>query len=154
MVCDNPKAAALERAKKNNISVFLFNPKTFSSREDYERIIISILKAEKAELVVLAGFMRILTPYFIHAYKNRILNIHPSLLPQFKGAHAILDAFEAGAKETGATVHLVTNKLDSGRILLQKKVKVSAKDTLKSLESKIHKVEHQIYPLAIQKLIP
>lgn len=153
MVCDNPKAAALERAKKNNIPIFLFNPRTFSSREDYERIIVSILKAEKVELVALAGFMRILTPYFIRTYKNRILNIHPSLLPEFKGAHAIRDVFEARVKETGATVHLVTNELDSGRILLQKKVKVSKQDTLESLEKKIHKVEHQVYPLAIRRYL-
>lgn len=151
MVCDNPKAYALKRANKNNNPIFLFNPKTFSSREDYERIIVSILKAEKVDLVVLAGFMRILTPYFIRAYKNRILNIHPSLLPDFKGAHAIRDAYKAGVKETGATVHLVTNKLDSGPVLLQGKVKISKDDTLKSLEAKIHRMEHQIYPLAISR---
>ena len=153
MVCDNPRAYALKRAKKNHVPVFLFNPKLFKSRADYERILVSILKAEDVKLVALAGFMRILTPYFIRAYRNRILNIHPSLLPKFKGAHAVRDAFQAKAKETGATVHLVTNRLDSGRILFQKRVKVSAKDNLKSLESRIHKVEHEIYPLAVHRYL-
>lgn len=153
MVCDNPNAYALKRAKQADVPVFLFNPKLFKSREDYEKIIVSILKNEKVDLVVLAGFMRILTPYFIRAYKNQILNIHPSLLPQFKGAHAIRDAFEAGVRETGVTVHRVTNELDSGAVVLQAKVKVSKKDTLAGLEKKIHRVEHQIYPLAISRCI-
>ena len=153
MVCDNPKAFALKRARKHEIPVFLFAPKRFKSREDYERILVSILKSEKVDLVVLAGFMRILTPYFIRTYKSRILNIHPSLLPNFKGAHAIRDAFQAGVSVTGVTVHLVTDKLDSGRIILQKKVRVSKKDSLKSLEEKIHRVEHQIYPPAVSRRI-
>lgn len=151
MVCDNPKAYALKRARTGRIPVFLFNPARFKSRKAYERVIVSVLKRENVDLVVLAGFMRLLTPYFIRAYRNRVLNIHPSLLPKFKGAHAIRDAFESGVKETGATVHVVTDKLDSGPILLQKKVKVSKKDTLKTLEAKIHRIEHEIYPLAIRR---
>ncbi len=153
MVCDNPKAYALTRARKHRVPVFLFDPRHFKSREDYERIIVSILKSENVGLVALAGFMRILTPYFIRVYKNRIVNIHPSLLPKFKGSHAIRDALEAGAKVTGATVHVVTNQLDAGPIILQKKVKISSMDTSKSLEKRIHRTEHQIYPLAIKRYI-
>ena len=153
MVCDNPKAYALKRAHKNNIPVFLFNPKLFKTREEYEKLIVRILKSQKVDLVVLAGFMRILTPYFIRAYRNRMLNIHPSLLPNFKGAHAIRDAFDTEVRETGVTVHVVTKDVDAGPIVLQKKVKISNQDTLKSLESKIHRVEHQIYPLAIKRFI-
>jgi phosphoribosylglycinamide formyltransferase-1 len=153
MVCDKPNAHALIRAKKSGVPALLFNPKRFRSRGDYEKLIVSVLRNEKVDLIVLAGFMRILTPYFIRAYRDRILNIHPSLLPKFKGAQAIRDAFDAGARETGATVHLVTNRLDSGRILLQKKVKISQKDSLHSLEKKIHKAEHEIYPKAISRRI-
>ena len=153
MVCDNPKAFALKRAHKYKIPVVLISPKVFKTREAYERVLVRILKNEGVDLVVLAGFMRILTPYFVRAYRNRILNIHPALLPNFKGAHAIRDAFEAGVKETGVTVHFVTAKVDSGRAILQKKVKISKRDTLKTLEEKIHRVEHQLYPAAIQRVI-
>ena len=153
MICDNPKAAALRRAHRHDIPVFLFNPKLFKNRVSYEKLIVRILKNQKVDLVVLAGFMRILTPYFIRAYRRRILNIHPSLLPRFKGAHAIRDAFKAGEKETGVTVHVVTKEVDAGPIILQKKVKISKRDTLKSLESKIHRVEHLLYPLAIQRYL-
>ncbi len=153
MICDNPKAIALRRAHKHQVPVFLFNPKLFKDRTSYEKLIVRVLKNQKVDLVVLAGFMRVLTPSFIRAYRNKILNIHPSLLPKFKGAHAIRDAFKAGEKQTGVTVHVVTKDVDAGPIVLQKKVRISKRDTLKSLESKIHCVEHEIYPLAIRKYI-
>jgi len=153
MVCDNPKARALKRAARHKIPVCLISPKLFKTREDYERVVAGILKNQGVSLVVLAGFMRIFSPYFIRAYKGRILNIHPSYLPEFKGAHAIRDAFRAGAKETGVTVHGVTDKVDAGPVLLQRRVKISKNDTLKTLEKKIHRVEHRIYPAAIQKFI-
>ncbi len=149
MVCDNPKAKALERARRHEVPVFLMSPKLFKTREDYERLLVRVLKLEAVDLVVLAGFMRILSPTFVRAYKNRIVNIHPSLLPAFKGAHAIRDAFEAGVRETGVSVHIVTEEVDAGPVLLQEKVKVSKKDTLRSLETKIHRVEHSLYPRAI-----
>ncbi len=153
MVCDSPKAYALERARKHGIPVFLFNPRLFKKREDYEKIVISVLKSQAVELVVLAGFMRVLTPYFVRAYRNRILNIHPALLPNFKGAHAIRDAFEARVKVTGVTVHFVTADVDAGPAILQKRVKIAKSDTLESLEKKIHRVEHEIYPKAIARVI-
>ena len=153
LVCDNPKAHAIRRAARHGIPAVVVSPKLFHSRADYEKFILRVLKNQKVDFVVLAGFMRILTPGFVRAYRNKILNVHPSLLPAFKGAHAIRDAFQAGVKETGVTVHVVTVKLDSGPILMQKKVRISKADTLKSLESKIHRVEHQGYPRAIQKFI-
>ena len=153
MVCDNPKAYALKRAHEHHIPVVLISPKLFKSREAYEKILIRILKNQDVGLVALAGFMRILTPTFVKAYRNKIVNIHPAYLPHFKGAHAIRDAFEARVKETGVTVHLVTNQLDSGPIILQQKVKILKHDTLESLEKRIHAVEHRLYPLAIKKLI-
>ena len=153
MVCDDAKAYALTRARRHGIPVVLMNPKLFKTREDYERVIVSILKNEGVDLVVLAGFMRILTPCLIRAFPKRILNIHPALLPAFKGAHAIRDAYEAGVKETGVTVHYVTPEVDSGPVILQEKVKVSKRDTLKTLEMKIHRVEHRLYPAAIKKIM-
>ncbi len=153
MVCDNPKAYAIRRAQKNNIPFIVLSPKLFPSRVDYEKFIVQVLKNQRVDVVVLAGFMRIFTPYFIKAYKNKILNIHPSLLPRFKGAHAIRDAFEAGVKETGVTVHLVTADVDAGPILARQKIKRSASDTQASLEKKIHAAEHKLYPDAIQSFI-
>src|SRR3989338_505148 len=105
MVCDNPKARALKRAQKHGVPVFVLSPKLFAKREAYERLIVATLKSQDVDVVVLAGFMRIFTPYFIRAYREHILNIHPSYLPAFKGAHAIRDAFRARVKETGVTVH-------------------------------------------------
>ena len=102
---------------------------------------------------MLAGFMRILTPYFIREFKGKILNVHPSFLPAFKGAHAIRDAFEAKVNETGVSVHVVTEELDAGPIISRQKVKISRQDSLESLEKKIHRVEHILYPAAIQKYI-
>ncbi len=153
MVCDNPAAYAIKRARRHGIATVVVNPRLFKSRESYERFIVRILKNEAIDAVVLAGFMRILTPYFIRQYKNRILNIHPSLLPAFKGAHAIRDAFEAGASKTGVTVHVVTAKVDAGPVVMQKAVAIQKNDTLKRLEKKIHAVEHTLYPKAIKKYL-
>jgi phosphoribosylglycinamide formyltransferase-1 len=153
MVCDNPKAYAIRRANRHGIPVVVLSPKFFPSRRAYEKLIVRILRTQNVEAIALAGFMRILTPYFIRTFRGRILNIHPSLLPAFKGAHAIRDAFEAKVKTTGVTVHVVTEKLDSGPILAQKKVAVLKSDTFKKFESKIHLAEHRLYPQAIQKFI-
>ena len=153
MVCDNPKAFAIQRAAKALVPSVVLSPKLFSSRNEYEKLIVRILKSQKVDLVALAGFMRILTPYFIKAYQGKILNVHPSLLPAFKGAHAIRDAYEAGVKETGVSVHVVTLALDAGPVLAQVKVKRKKSDTLKSLEKRIHLAEHRLYPAAIQNFL-
>src|SRR3989338_5724568 len=153
MVCDNPTAFALKRAAKYGIPTVVLNPKLFKAREDYEKVIVHLLKNQKVDVIALAGFMRIFTPTFIKAYRGRIVNIPPSYLPNFKGAHAIRDAFEAGVKETGVTVHVVTCELDSGPVLARKKVRISKKDSLGSLEKKIHRVEHDLYPKTIGKYL-
>ncbi len=153
MVCDNPKAFAIERANRAGVSVAVIPSKLFSSRKDHEKLIVSILKDQKVDAVILAGYMRIFSPYFINAYKGRILNVHPSLLPAFKGAHAIRDAFEAGVKVTGVSIHVVTQALDAGPVVAQAKVRRSVKDTLESLEKKIHRAEHLLYPKAIGKFL-
>ncbi len=141
LVCDNPQAGALKLAAKAGIKAVLVKK---------EAEIIRHLEKSKIDLIVLAGFMRILSADFVRKYKGRILNIHPSFLPFFKGAHAIKDAFDAGVKVTGVTVHFVDEKIDHGPIILQQAVKVGKKDNLGSLEEKIHKVEHKLYPEAIR----
>lgn len=150
IVISNKEAAyALERAKKAGIKALFIDPKNFPSWHDYEQQIVSQLKANEVELVALAGFMRILTPYFVNAYKNRILNIHPALLPAFPGGHAQKQAIEHGVKVTGATVHIVDEGMDTGTIIMQRAVDVFSNDTVESLSERILEIEHQIYPEAI-----
>lgn len=153
LVCDNPKALVISAANKLKIKTILVNRSIFPDKKAFEDAIIRHLKENKIELIVLAGFMRILSVRFVSLYKNRIINIHPSLLPAFKGAHAIKDAFDYGIKVTGVTVHFVDDKMDHGPIILQRKVRVLEGETLASLEEKIHKVEHSIYPEAVSLFI-
>ncbi len=152
VVSDNPKAYALERARRARIKSVVINPKDFFDRDSFDKAIVEYLKNEKIDFIVLAGFMRILSEFFIERYPRKILNIHPALLPAFKGAHAIKDAFDYGAKVTGVTVHFIDAKVDNGPIILQETLIIQKKDTLAVLESKIHKIEHRLYPRAINLL--
>jgi len=150
VISDNRDAFALKRAKQNNIETEYINFKSFKNREDYDKEIMECLKEKDIDLVVLAGYMRILSPYFIRTYKNRIINIHPALLPSFPGLHAQRQAVEYGVKISGCTVHFVDEGIDSGPVILQKAVEVKDNDTEESLAERILKEEHQIYPRAIQ----
>ena len=149
VVSDNHGAFALRRAKKAKIKTIVVERKLFNSRDDFEKEIVSCLKKEKINLLVLAGFMRVLGSVLIGAYKNKIINIHPALLPSFKGAHGIKDAFEYGVKTTGVTIHFVDELMDNGPIILQEAVSIKENDTLDSLEQRIHRVEHKLYYKAI-----
>lgn len=153
LVCDNPNAPVVFKAKKMKVKVALVTPDIFPTQEDFEERIIRHLRENKIGLIALAGFMRILSLKIVRAYKNRIINIHPALLPAFKGAEGIKDAFDYGVKVTGVTVHFVDGQMDHGPIIMQKEVKIEEKDTLESLEVKIHKVEHKLYPEAINSFI-
>lgn len=150
VISDNQDAFALKRAEQYSIDIRYINFKEFKDREDYDREIVKTMKKKKVDLVVLAGYMRILSPYFIRTYKNKIINIHPALLPSFSGLHAQRQAVECGAKVSGCTVHFVDEGVDSGPIILQKAVEVKDDDTEESLAERILKEEHQIYPRAIQ----
>ena len=150
VVSDNPDAYALKRAKQYNIETQYIDFNKFKNRENYDKKIVEYLKEKKVDLVVLAGYMRILSPYFIRTYKNKIINIHPALLPSFPGLHTQRQAVEYGVKVSGCTVHFVDEGVDSGPIILQKTVEVKDNDTEESLAERILKEEHQIYPRAIQ----
>lgn len=152
LVCDRPQAFAVERAKTAGVSVHTFRPKDYPSREDYERELVQLLDEQGVELVVLAGYMRILTNVLVGAYWGRIINIHPSLLPSFPGLHAVRQALEHGVKVTGVTVHLVDGGLDSGPILDQRALQIGERDTEDSLSERIHRIEHVLYPQVIQDL--
>lgn len=150
VVSDNKNAFALERAKKAGIETLVLNPKDFGTREEFDKGVIKNLQKRKVGLVVLAGYMRLLSGHFIKEYENRIMNIHPALLPSFKGTHGVADALEYGVKVTGPTVHFVDEKLDHGPIILQRALEVKDDDTEESLLARMHKEEHRIYPEAIK----
>lgn len=153
VVSDNPDAKAVTRASNYGVTVFAIDRKHFTEKAAFEAEIIRALDKYKADFIVLAGFMRILSPEFVQKYKGKIINIHPSLLPAFPGAHGIKDAFDAKVQETGVTVHFVEEAVDGGPVILQKKVQVTPEDTLETLEEKIHEVEYEIYPEALRKLL-
>lgn len=150
LITDKEKAYVRIRAKKYNIKDIFVDPKKFKERCDFEKDIVKILKKEKIKIVVLAGFMKILTPYFVRKFKNRILNIHPALLPAFSGTHAIERAYKYGVKITGVTVHFVDEKVDHGPIILQEALRVKEGESLEELEERIHHLEHKLYPKAIK----
>jgi phosphoribosylglycinamide formyltransferase-1 len=153
LVCDNPKAPVIGKARRAGVKVALVKREDFSSKEDFEHKIIQHLEENKIDLIALAGFMRVLSPLLVTRYINKIINIHPAILPSFKGAHGIKDAFDYGAKVTGVTVHFVDEEMDHGPIILQKAVNIEEADTAESLEVKIHKVEHKLYPQAIKLFV-
>lgn len=153
LVCDQPQALVIKRAKKAKVPVILIRREDFACRADFEEAIIQRLKNYKINLIVLAGFMRIFSAAFVKKYHNRIMNIHPSLLPDFKGAQAIADAFKHKAPFTGVTVHFIDEKVDNGPVILQQKVKINERDSLALLERRIHAVEHKLYPQAIRLFI-
>ncbi len=150
MVCDNPHAQSIERAKKENVPSFLVSGKLYENKTALELAIIKKLEEYRIELVVLAGYMRLLSLNFIKKYKNRILNIHPALLPSFPGTKAVEDALNYGVKTTGVTVHFVDQGMDTGPIILQESVPVYENDTIQTLSERIHKTEHWIYPKVIK----
>lgn len=150
VLTDKPDAFALERAASAGIKAVCVNRKQFDGRGSFEQALVSELQAAGVTLVVLAGFMRILTPYFVRQYAGRIMNIHPALLPSFPGAHAHQDVLAYGVKISGCTVHFVDEGTDSGPIILQAAVPVLDGDTEEALGARVLEQEHIIYPRAIQ----
>lgn len=153
ILSDNPESFALVRAKRAKIKTVVVESKDFPKRIDYDKEIIKHMRMNNINLIVLAGFMRILSSYFVRMYKNKILNIHPALLPSFKGTRGAEDALNYGVKITGPTVHFVDEKMDHGPIILQKCVEVRDDDTVNTLSERIHKQEHLIYPEAIRLFV-
>lgn len=146
VVSSRPDAYGIERAQAAGIPVTVLNRDAYADREAADARIVETLQAAGAEYVVMAGYMRMVTPVMLNAFPDRVLNLHPALLPSFKGAHAIQDAFEAGVKVTGVTVHFANEKYDKGPIVAQCAVPVREGDTLDALEERIHGVEHELYP--------
>ncbi len=150
VISNNPDAYGLERARQANISTSVVNHRDFDDRESFEAAIDLELKNYKAKFICLAGFMRILDARFVNRWKDRILNIHPSLLPSFKGLHTQERALEAGVRFTGCTVHIVRPEMDDGPIILQAAVAVDPEDDADNLSAKVLELEHVIYPEALK----
>ncbi len=152
LVCDHPDAYAIQRAAKFGTPVFAFRPKDYASKAEYEAEIVSLLNSKGIDLVCLAGYMRILGDVLLKSYSGRIINIHPSLLPAFKGAHAVEQAVEYGVKVFGITIHWVDESLDGGRIIAQRAFEYDGSDS-----EEVHRlgqvIEHQLYVETINKLI-
>lgn len=153
LFCDKKDAYVVKRARSMSIPVISFSPKDFESKAMYEAEILHLLEEEQIDLVVLAGYMRIIGPTLLEAFSRRMINIHPSLLPHFPGLHGIRDAFYANVPETGVTIHYVDDGVDTGPIIAQEKVEIEAIDTLDTLEEKIHNVEHKLFPTVLSQLI-
>lgn len=153
VISDNKDAQALKRAESARIDNIFVDPKEFKTHREYEEKLIEILKKYKIDLIALAGFMRILSASFIKEYRNKIINIHPSLLPAFKGLNAQLQALESGVKYSGCTVHFVDEGVDSGPIIEQAVVRVKDNDTVADLSQRILKEEHKTFPEVIKNIV-
>jgi len=150
VMSNNPEAYALDRCRKHRLPAAVIDHRRFASREEFDRRVIETLRASGVELVVMAGFMRILSPEFFRAFPMRIMNIHPALLPSFPGVHVQQKAVEYGARFSGCTVHFADEGVDTGPIIIQAVVPVDPDDTAETLAARILKEEHRIYPQAIQ----
>lgn len=153
VISNRPDAAGLAWAQERGIATAVVNHQEFSSRDEFDAAMQTTIDGFKPDLVVLAGFMRILTAQFCQHYQNRMINIHPSLLPSFKGLHTHQAAIDAGCKLAGCSVHFVTAELDHGPIIAQGAVPVLADDTAESLAARILTVEHQLYPQAVADFV-
>lgn len=150
---DKKTAYVLERAEKHQIPAFTFSPKDFLSKKEYEEALLDLLVDHQVDYLVLAGYMRLIGEGLLEAFPKRIINIHPSLLPAFPGLHGIEDAFDYGVKVTGVTIHYIDAGVDTGPIIAQECVPISATDTLESLTEKIHQTEHRLYPEVLAEII-
>ena len=150
VVSSRPDAYGIERAKAANIPVLVLNKGVYADPKAADARIVAALQEAGAEYVFMAGYMRMVTPVMLDAFPNRVVNLHPALLPSFKGAHGIQDAFDAGVKYTGVTVHFANAEYDKGPIIAQEPVAVLETDTVKTLEERIHAVEHRLYPATAQ----
>ena len=153
VISDVENAYALERARKHGIDAIFIDPKSFPSKAQFEEDILKALRFHEAQLVLLAGYMRILGNALLSEYKNRVLNIHPALLPSFPGLHAQSQALSHGVKVAGCTVHFVDENLDGGPIILQRCVEVKEDDTETTLSDRILEQEHKIYPEAVKLFV-
>ncbi|PDM39670.1 phosphoribosylglycinamide formyltransferase [Parageobacillus yumthangensis] len=153
LVCDKPGAKVIERAEREQIPTFVFSPKDYDSKAEFEQAILAELRKHEIEFIALAGYMRLIGPTLLDAYEGKIVNIHPSLLPAFPGKDAIGQAYRAGVKITGVTIHYVDEGMDTGPIIAQRAIAIHEGESLAQLEERIHEVEHELYPAVLKTLL-
>lgn len=153
VVASNPQAYGIERARAVGIETLVFTPDDYADPESVDTRIVAALEARGVEYVVMAGYMRKVTPVLLDAFPNRVVNLHPALLPRHKGAHAIRDAYEAGDEVTGITIHFANENYDEGPIVFQHEVPILPDDTLGDLEERIHAAEHEWYPRVVDAIV-
>ena len=153
VVCDRPGACVIERAKKEGIELFLFSAKDYETKAAFESEIVKRLQERDVEWIALAGYMRLIGDTLLQAYPERIVNIHPSLLPSFPGKDAIGQAFDAGVKVTGVTIHYVDEGMDTGPIIAQRAVVIKESDSKEELQKRIQETEHELYPQVLNSIL-
>ena len=151
VISNNPNAYGIQRAKNHSINYKIIDNKSFETREDFDQALVEVLKDIRPDLIVLAGFMRILTPLMIEAFNNKIINIHPSLLPKYPGLDTHNLVLKNGDLKHGVTIHYVNEVLDGGQIIAQGEISVNANETINELKSRIHSIEHVMLPMVISK---
>ena len=149
---DRPDAGALERARARSVEAMHVDPATFPDRAAFDRGVLEVLREREIDIVALAGFMRILGPELVGAFRGRMLNVHPALLPAFPGAQAVADALDWGVKVTGVTVHMVDEQIDHGPVVFQEAIEIAPDDDRNSLEERVHEAEHRLLPAAVRAL--
>ncbi|WP_165253221.1 phosphoribosylglycinamide formyltransferase [Adlercreutzia sp. ZJ304] len=152
VISSRPDAFGIQRAQKAGIPTTVFDRSVYADARAADSRIVNIMREAGAEYLVMAGYMRMITSVVLDAFPNRVLNLHPALLPSFKGAHAIRDAWDAGVKVTGVTVHFANEEYDKGPIIAQRAVPLIEGDTIDSLEARIHNVEHELYPQVLRAI--
>jgi len=150
LVTDNKNAYCIERSRRLKIPCRIFPYNDYQNKQDYEIAVLRLLKKENIDIIVLAGYMRIIGSVILDAYRNKIINIHPSLLPAFKGRNAIKQAYDYGVKIIGVSVHYVTAEVDAGKIIAQESFRIGNR-SFEEVEAKIHRIEHRLYPRVIKK---
>lgn len=153
VVSDRPQARALERARRAGVQTVVVEPSGFDDRASYDEALTTLLVDEEIDVVVLAGFMRVLGTDLVSRFENRIVNVHPSLLPSFPGGHSVAEALEWGVKLTGVTVHFVDEQVDHGPVIAQESLQVLPDDDWDSLEQRVHEVEHRLLPMVVKAMI-
>ena len=148
--CNQPKAFALERAAQANVETFVVNHRDFGSRDEFDAALMAHILRHNPDLIVLAGFMRILTTDFVRAFRGKLINIHPSLLPRYTGLNTHQRALDAGDQTHGVSIHFVTEELDGGPVIAQAEVAVTLEDTAETLAEKVQKKEHLLYPIVVR----
>lgn len=153
LFCDHPDANVMKRAQRLNVPAFSWTVKEAGGKEAYEKRLLKLLQTQKIDLILLAGYLRVVGATILDQYEGRIINLHPAWLPEYPGLHSIERAYRDQVSETGVTVHFIDRGLDTGPIIMQERVPIHSDDSLTELENRVHEVEHRLYPQAVKQVV-